>query len=98
WFTLLIWLLYYTSIKLSFSYSTNLKVNRWGSKVYDTTKYDPTGDGNVNVFRGKAEGKGVLLSGNLPSGTYYYIVKYEVRTAKGSEWITKTGYLHLENN
>ncbi|MDM1058999.1 gliding motility-associated C-terminal domain-containing protein [Myroides odoratimimus] len=73
-------------------------VNRWGSKVYDTTKYDPTGDGNVNVFRGKAEGKGVLLSGNLPSGTYYYIVKYEVRTAKGSEWITKTGYLHLENN
>ncbi|WP_286382650.1 gliding motility-associated C-terminal domain-containing protein [Myroides odoratimimus] len=73
-------------------------VNRWGGKVYSTNNYDRNGDGSMNVFRGEAEGKGVSSSGKLPSGTYYYIVKYEVQTARGSEMITKTGYLHLENN
>lgn len=73
-------------------------VNRWGSKVFSTDNYDRNGDGSENVFRGEAEGKGVSSSGKLPSGTYYYIVKYESRTANGSEWVKKSGYLHLENN
>ncbi|KUF44611.1 gliding motility-associated C-terminal domain-containing protein [Myroides marinus] len=73
-------------------------MNRWGSKVYEASNYDANGDGSMNVFKGEAEGKGVSSSGKLPTGTYYYVVKYEVRTAKGSETVTKSGYLHLENN
>ncbi|MDM1384184.1 gliding motility-associated C-terminal domain-containing protein [Myroides marinus] len=73
-------------------------VNRWGSKVYESSNYDVNGDGSMNVFKGEAEGKGVSSKGKLPTGTYYYVVKYEVRTAKGSETVTKSGYLHLENN
>lgn len=72
--------------------------NRWGSKVYSTSNYDRNGDGSENVFTGKAEGKGVIGNGKLPSGTYYYIVQYEVQDARGSHWVKKAAYLHLENN
>ncbi|WP_010250645.1 gliding motility-associated C-terminal domain-containing protein [Myroides injenensis] len=72
--------------------------NRWGSKVYNTNNYDRNGDGSENVFTGKAEGKGVIGNGKLPSGTYYYIVQYEVQDASGSRWVKKAAYLHLENN
>lgn len=73
-------------------------VNRWGSKVFDTNNYDPNGDGSENVFIGQSGGKGVIGSGKLPSGTYYYILKYEKKNGNGTQWITKSGYLHLENN
>lgn len=73
-------------------------VNRWGAKVYDTRNYDPNGDGTENVFQGQSEGKGVIGSGKLPSGTYYYILKYEKKNGNGSETVKKSGYLHLENN
>ncbi|MTG98711.1 MULTISPECIES: gliding motility-associated C-terminal domain-containing protein [Myroides] len=69
--------------------------NRWGSLVYRTTNYDS----NNNVFRGYSEGKGTTSKNEaLPSGTYYYLLKYEVPTATGSEVIKKSGYLHLESN
>lgn len=73
-------------------------VNRWGAKVFETNNYDSNGDGSTNVFKGEAEGRGVIGKGKLPSGTYYYIVKYEKKNGNGSEWIKKSGYLHLENN
>lgn len=73
-------------------------VNRWGAKVFDTSNYDPNGDGSENVFTGYATGKGVVGKGKLPSGTYYYILRYEVKRDGGSEWIKKAGYLHLDTN
>lgn len=73
-------------------------VNRWGSKVFDTNNYDPNGDGSENVFVGQSGGRGVIGNGKLPSGTYYYILKYEKKNGNGTEWVTKSGYLHLENN
>lgn len=73
-------------------------INRWGSSVFNTTNYDRNGDGSDNVFAGQAKGKGVNASGKLPSGTYFYIVKYEYTDKNGTRWIKKAGYLNLENN
>ncbi|MHC5202578.1 gliding motility-associated C-terminal domain-containing protein [Myroides sp. LJL119] len=73
-------------------------VNRWGNTVFSTTNYDRNGDGSDNVFAGQAKGKGVNASGKLPSGTYFYIVKYEYTDKNGTRWIKKAGYLNLENN
>ncbi|MHC5352996.1 gliding motility-associated C-terminal domain-containing protein [Myroides sp. LJL115] len=73
-------------------------INRWGNTVFSTTNYDKNGDGSENVFTGMAEGRGVRSSGKLPSGTYFYVVKYEFTDANGTRWIKKAGYLNLENN
>ena len=73
--------------------------NRWGVKVYETTGYDPNGDGSMNVFNGYSEGKiTVDKKKKLPSGTYYYIVTYEYTDANGSRMIKKAANLHLETN
>lgn len=69
--------------------------NRWGQRVYFTTNYNSAN----NVFRGVSEGKVTLNKGEkLPSGTYFYIVKYEYTNEGNSELIKKSGYLHLETN
>ena len=71
--------------------------NRWGAKVYETTGYDPHGDGSSNVFTGYSEGKVTVDKGSkLPSGTYYYVVTYEYKDANGSRMIKKAANLHLE--
>jgi len=73
--------------------------NRWGARVYETTGYDPQGDGSTNVFRGYSEGKVTIDKGSkLPSGTYYYVVTYEYKDANGSRMIKKAANLHLETN
>ena len=69
--------------------------NRWGRKVYETRGYDSHG----NVFKGIAEGSGVIGSGEkLPTGTYYYVVEYLYDRDGANQWVKKVGYLHLENN
>ncbi len=73
--------------------------NRWGARVYETTNYDPYGDGSTNVFRGYSEGKATVDKGaKLPSGTYYYVITYEYTDANGSRMIKKAANLHLETN
>ncbi|EHQ44220.1 gliding motility-associated C-terminal domain-containing protein [Myroides odoratus] len=73
--------------------------NRWGIKVFETTGYDPNGDGSSNVFTGYSEGKiTVDKSKKLPSGTYYYVVTYEYKDDNGSRMIKKAANLHLETN
>ncbi len=68
--------------------------NRWGTLVYKTTNYGASG----NVFRGVSDGRGTSNKNeNLPTGTYYYILEYEVNSQNGSDNIKKAGYLHLEN-
>ena len=73
--------------------------NRWGVKVYETTGYDPKGDGSTNVFRGYSDGK-ITVDKNkkLPSGTYYYVVTYEYKDANGNRMIKKAANLHVETN
>jgi len=69
--------------------------NRWGRKVYETQGYDSHG----NVFKGIAEGSGVVGSGEkLPTGTYYYVIEYLYDRDGQNQWVKKVGYLHLENN
>ncbi|WP_158963002.1 gliding motility-associated C-terminal domain-containing protein [Myroides fluvii] len=73
--------------------------NRWGARVYETTGYDPKGDGSSNVFKGYSEGKVTIDKGTkLPSGTYYYVITYEYKDANGSRMIKKAANLHLETN
>ncbi|MDR0230333.1 MAG: gliding motility-associated C-terminal domain-containing protein [Flavobacteriaceae bacterium] len=72
--------------------------NRWGVKVFETNNYDSNGNGTVNVFNGTATGKGVIGGGKLPSGTYYYDLRYVKTDNKGSQTFKKAGYLHLEND
>ncbi|TDE54939.1 gliding motility-associated C-terminal domain-containing protein [Flavobacterium sp. GT3P67] len=66
--------------------------NRWGVKVYDAQGYD----NNNIVFRGMSEGRGTInQSEGLPTGTYFYIIKYSDLDGKG---IDKSGYLHLNRD
>jgi gliding motility-associated-like protein len=63
--------------------------NRWGVKVFDTNNYDNTS----HVFQGISEGRDtVKQSAELPTGTYFYILKY--KTSEGN-YVTKNGYLYL---
>lgn len=69
--------------------------NRWGKRVYETSNYDSRG----NVFRGYSEGRATISKGELlPTGTYYYVLSYEMVDANGSNTVKKAGYLHLETN
>jgi gliding motility-associated-like protein/uncharacterized repeat protein (TIGR01451 family) len=65
--------------------------NRWGVLVYAQDRYD-----NRNVsFKGLSEGRATIKkSEKLPTGTYFYIVKYIDNTAKQNEL---AGYLYLSN-
>ena len=72
--------------------NTPIKVlifNEMGLIVYENAHYQQNGD----VFRGYANVKGVITSGqSLPSGTYFYILSY---THNGKQE-TKKGYLYLK--
>jgi gliding motility-associated-like protein len=63
--------------------------NRWGVLVFKTTQYD-----NVSrVFTGTSEGRATVNeSKQLPTGTYYYIIKYKDINAIEKEQV---GYLYL---
>ena len=63
--------------------------NRWGVKVYDAQNYNNTSV----VFTGISEGRAtVKQSAELPTGTYFYILKY--KTLEGN-YVTRNGYLYL---
>ncbi|MHC5202447.1 gliding motility-associated C-terminal domain-containing protein [Myroides sp. LJL119] len=73
--------------------------NRWGTKVFSTTNYDTYSDGTNNVFKGYAKSGLVVKQGNkLPSGTYYYIIRYPFQDKNGQRIISKSGSLHLESD
>ena len=63
--------------------------NRWGVAVYDARNYDNT----TVAFRGVSEGRSTLKKNEeLPSGTYFYILKYTDESGTNSE---KSGYLYI---
>ncbi|MEN9909960.1 MAG: hypothetical protein RLZZ540_3119, partial [Bacteroidota bacterium] len=67
--------------------------NRWGILVYETKGYDNAN----NVFKGYSEGRVTVdKSAGLPTGTYFYILKYTAVGLQG-ETIAKQeqGYLYL---
>lgn len=63
--------------------------NRWGVLVFKINQYD-----NLNrAFRGISEGRATLNeSEQLPTGTYYYIIKYEDEKFNSKEQV---GYVYL---
>jgi len=68
--------------------------NRWGVLIYETSMYDNL----VRVFKGFSEGR-VTVSGSeeLPTGTYFYLLKYARQNAANGEITSehKEGYLYL---
>ncbi|MBC5839496.1 T9SS type B sorting domain-containing protein, partial [Flavobacterium muglaense] len=63
--------------------------NRWGVLVYERSGYD----NDSKAFRGISEGRATVnQSAPLPTGTYYYIVKYVDSKSVGR---SKAGYLYL---
>jgi uncharacterized repeat protein (TIGR01451 family)/gliding motility-associated-like protein len=66
--------------------------NRWGIKVYDAQGYN----NNSVAFRGFSEGRGTVNQSNgLPTGTYFYIIKYQDFSGNV---IDKSGYLDLNRD
>ena len=66
--------------------------NRWGVEVFKTSNYDSYG----NVFQGFSEGRMTIGGENLlPTGTYFYIVTYDVNSNGSAERIERAGYLYL---
>jgi gliding motility-associated-like protein/uncharacterized repeat protein (TIGR01451 family) len=66
--------------------------DRWGVKVFDVEGYN----NNSVIFRGISEGRVTVSESNgLPSGTYFYIVKYKDLNGNG---IDKTGYLNINRD
>jgi gliding motility-associated-like protein/uncharacterized repeat protein (TIGR01451 family) len=63
--------------------------NRWGVLVFERDHYN----NEERVFKGISEGRvTVNQSEQLPTGTYFYILKYKDDNSKGFE---KSGYLYL---
>lgn len=64
--------------------------NRWGVKVYDAKSYNESD----NMFGGYSDGRTTVNRGDkLPTGTYFYILKYNNGVASKQ----KTGYLYINN-
>ncbi|MFC6096537.1 gliding motility-associated C-terminal domain-containing protein [Flavobacterium qiangtangense] len=69
--------------------------NRWGVKVFETTSYDSDG----NVFNGYSHGRTTISPDEmLPTGTYYYVLTYEMTNAGSSRNIEKAGFLYINDN
>lgn len=69
--------------------------NRWGVKVFETTSYDSDG----NVFNGYSHGRTTVSPDEmLPTGTYYYVLTYEMTNAGSSRNIEKAGFLYINDN
>jgi len=70
--------------------------DRWGVLVWETTDYNSNG----NTFQGYSNGRVTVNKDSmLPSGTYYYIIKYDYDLGNGEVYpIEQAGYLHLETN
>lgn len=65
--------------------------NRWGILVYETKGYNESD----RVFRGFSDGRAtVTRSEGLPTGTYYYILKYNT----GKQTKEKAGYLYINQD
>ncbi len=63
--------------------------NRWGVKVYHGDNYNNT----TVAFKGISEGRATFNKDKeLPTGTYYYILKYKSDTGNVTE---KSGYIYL---
>jgi len=71
--------------------------NRWGAKIFETRNYNSQG----NIFNGYAQSQGRSASNNdnkLPTGTYFYVLNYELKIGNTSRNVEKVGYLYLSDN
>ena len=69
--------------------------NRWGVKVFETSGYNESD----NVFRGISEGR-ITINKNkqLPTGTYFYTIKYVINRDGQQQLVKKAGYLYIDRD
>lgn len=68
--------------------------NRWGTKVFETTNYDSNG----NRFTGISDPPTTINRwSKVQTGTYYYLIEYEITVNGTPKKITKTGFLYVNN-
>ena len=74
--------------------NNNIEIfNRYGQLVWSTDKYNNT----TNAFKGRANVSGVFrVDENLPTGVYFYILRYKKLYRNDYEEIK--GYLYISNN
>lgn len=69
--------------------------NRWGVEVFKADGYDNV----TKVFRGYSEGRTTISAeSKLPTGTYFYILKYESNQGGSFRAGEKSGYLYINGN
>lgn len=70
--------------------------NRWGVKVFESRNYGVNGDFFDGYSRGRLNVSGAE---QLPTGTYFYILKFDYESGGGQmETFKKAGYLYLNGN
>lgn len=69
--------------------------NRWGVQVFETSNYDSNG----NVFDGFSNGRLTYRDDErLPTGTYFYVISYDLTENGTTTRIEKAGYLYLSTD
>lgn len=70
--------------------------NRWGVKVFETNNYGTDGD----LFDGYSSGRLTVREnkGQLPTGTYFYILEYQYDSGEILKTHKKQGYLYLSGS
>ncbi|MFK2821155.1 gliding motility-associated C-terminal domain-containing protein, partial [Flavobacteriaceae sp. LMIT009] len=72
--------------------TTSIQIfNRWGVKVFESQDYK-------NNWNGSAPSNSIGSSGTIPSGTYFYVIRYSLKLTSKPQYRTITGHFYAATN